>query len=323
MQKVLVVGATGHVGSQVVAGLREAGHTVRAMVRQEKRHVPGASEHVVADLSDPASLGRAVEGMTAVVASANAIIPNGRTLSVGEMADQGYRDLIRAAEAAGVGHFVLASVPSHPMEKLVPELAGKRRIEAMLEASQMAVTVVRNPAFTDVWMVMAGAGLAASNDDFATSKRPYAFMKLWQRLTGRLADRWGIILAPGGGSHGAPFVTTRDVAAMLVGAVARPANGYRVIEAGGPEWLTWQQVAEAISVHAGRKVRAVPVPAGIARLGQLIARPFAPSAANVFGLLNFVATYQPRWEAPPVVDEFSLPPQTTLKAFLEENWGKE
>lgn len=67
---ILVTGATGFVGSHVVDHLLEAGMPVRAVVRPTSnlRWLEGKPvERVVADLRDPASLRRAVEGTTAVL----------------------------------------------------------------------------------------------------------------------------------------------------------------------------------------------------------------------------------------------------------------
>ena len=130
----------------------------------------------------------------------------------------------------------------------------------------------------------------------------------------------GVLLAPGGADHGAPFITTTDVARIMAGAVSHPPDADRTIEADGPEWLTWAEVAERLSAQAGRKVRCVPMPGWFAAAGQTLMRPVVPSASNVLALVRFVATHQPHWEAPPIVAEFGLPPQVTVAEYLKTNW---
>ena len=321
---ILVVGATGHVGSQIVTQLADAGHIVRALVRKPDDRVMTATknvEYIQGDLADRASLRRAVDGIGTVISTANAIVPSGRTQSIELMADDGYTALIEEAERAGVRHFIQSSVPSHALESKVPELAGKRRIEARLAASPMATTVVRNPAFTDVWLAMTGAGEAANPHPHATTSRPHGFSQTWMRLTRRLVSGTGILLAPGGAKHGAAFITTEDVAHMIAGMVGRQDAYNRVVEAGGPEWLTWGQVAELLSQKSGRRVRVMPVPSAMAAVFQTVLKPIAPSASSIMGLIRYVARHQPAWQASPVVAEFDLPRQTTMKQYLDKVWN--
>jgi uncharacterized protein YbjT (DUF2867 family) len=61
---VLVIGATGTVGSALVPALRARGATVRAMTRNPDRPVPGV-ENVVADLQDPQAVADALKGVDA------------------------------------------------------------------------------------------------------------------------------------------------------------------------------------------------------------------------------------------------------------------
>ncbi|MER5939407.1 NAD(P)H-binding protein [Streptomyces sp. NPDC001928] len=66
-QKILVTGATGTVGRQVVAELLARGHAVRALTRDAaKADLPAGVEVVQGDLTDPDSLIPALEGVTGV-----------------------------------------------------------------------------------------------------------------------------------------------------------------------------------------------------------------------------------------------------------------
>src|SRR5215207_8959793 len=110
---ILVVGATGQLGSLVVRTLREQGRPVRALVRSPDRAGPVSgigAELVPGDLRDPTSLAAALDGVEAVVATANSIAPSHREDSPGALA-VGYTELISRAADAGVRRFVLASVP--------------------------------------------------------------------------------------------------------------------------------------------------------------------------------------------------------------------
>ncbi|WP_328725855.1 NmrA family NAD(P)-binding protein [Streptomyces sp. NBC_00259] len=66
-QKILVTGATGTVGRQVVAELVDRGHTVRALTRdpaKARTALPEGVEVVQGDLTDPPSLVPALDGVT-------------------------------------------------------------------------------------------------------------------------------------------------------------------------------------------------------------------------------------------------------------------
>jgi uncharacterized protein YbjT (DUF2867 family) len=65
-QTILVVGATGNVGHHVVAGLLDAGVTVRALARDpERAELPAGVMAIKGDLTDPDSLRAAAEGASA------------------------------------------------------------------------------------------------------------------------------------------------------------------------------------------------------------------------------------------------------------------
>jgi uncharacterized protein YbjT (DUF2867 family) len=100
MSDVLVTGATGSVGRNVVAGLVEAGVAVRALVRREVA-VPGA-ETARGDLGDPASLAAAAEGTAAVFLLWPGMSAEGLDDAVTAVA-LGRRVVLLSALAAGEG----------------------------------------------------------------------------------------------------------------------------------------------------------------------------------------------------------------------------
>lgn len=77
--KFLVVGATGHVGSQVAVGLADMGHDVTALVRQKGSVIQdphqGKITCLTGDLADKASLRRAGAGIDVVISTANGVVP--------------------------------------------------------------------------------------------------------------------------------------------------------------------------------------------------------------------------------------------------------
>ena len=167
---------------------------------------------------------------------------------------------------------------------------------------------------------MGGFGAAEDKSRHATTKRNYGFVRFYEKMIGDLAETYGLFLAPGGAKHGTPTIATRDVAEMIVGAALYEGTDDLLIEASGPEWLTWRQIADIIGEKTGRKIRILPLPAWLARLNQGLATPFSTPAANVFALMGFVASYQPRWESASVVRRFGLPKQWTVSDYLDANY---
>ena len=104
--KILVTGATGTVGRQVVSQLLDTGSDVRALVRDpDSADLPGGVELLRGDLSDPASLAAALDSVGAVFLVWPFTSPEAATdiaPDVVEMiAEQGRRIVYLSADAAG------------------------------------------------------------------------------------------------------------------------------------------------------------------------------------------------------------------------------
>ncbi|MBB3979955.1 NAD(P)-dependent oxidoreductase [Rhizobium sp. TRM96647] len=105
---VLITGATGLVGARLLPRLVEAGLNCRALLRGGKE-APAGVTAVEADLLDPASLMRAVEGVSAIIHLA-AVFRTPDTNLIWKSNLEGTRNLIAAARAhAPEARFILAS----------------------------------------------------------------------------------------------------------------------------------------------------------------------------------------------------------------------
>ena len=321
--KFLVIGATGHVGSKVTILLADRGYDVTAMVRQPgatlKDPHTGTINYVTGDLADEVSIRRAVQGMDVVISTANGLIPVGKPDGVREVNEAAVR-LIGICEEAGVKRFVQSSVPPYKYEKTIPELWGKRLIEQRLSQSSMQSIVIRNAAFMDVFIVMGGFKQAEDKSAHATTKREFGFVKFYMGIVGDFVVKRGWMLAPGGANHGTPIITTQDVAEMMVGGALYAGTENLLIESGGPQWLTWREIAAIIAPKVGRKrLTIIPVPAWFARLNRFLIAPFSPSAANIFAMMGFVASHQPKWDSAAAIKKLNLPKQLTLSNYLDLN----
>jgi len=103
--RILVIGATGGTGREVVKQALEQGHHVTALARNPAR-VNTTHERLTVmkgDVMDPASLENAVRGQDAVVCA----LGHKRWLGPSNILSQGTRNLVRAMETAGVRRLVV------------------------------------------------------------------------------------------------------------------------------------------------------------------------------------------------------------------------
>lgn len=116
--KILVTGANGHLGTNLVRELLAAGHAVRGSVRVLAD--PGRTEHlkalgpvelVEADLDQPAALRAAMDGMDAVLHTAALYLfyAPGQDAAIVKASVEGIDAALRAAKDAGVNRIVVTS----------------------------------------------------------------------------------------------------------------------------------------------------------------------------------------------------------------------
>lgn len=283
---VLVVGASGQLGSRVVHQLVALRRPVRALVRRtssiEHLRLTGV-ELVRGDLTDPASIDEACRGAGAVIATANAAAPlHGSTFQ--KVEDRGYATLIDACQRQRCGRFVLVSVPVTPRDAAVPLFRYKRLIEQRLLASGLEHAVLRAAPFMDDWFALIGSRLPARGDPAALINRPWGFLQTFIGAVGNLIEQRGIALVPGPAYTRQAFVAIDDVAHALIRATDHPAAHNAVLDLAGPESLSWADVAALYARVLGRPVQVVSTPGWVFRGQQLLMRPFSEAASNIMGL---------------------------------------
>jgi uncharacterized protein YbjT (DUF2867 family) len=316
---ILVVGATGQLGSLVVRRLRAQGEDVRAMVRDPATATDLAAtgaELAVADLARPETLDAALDGVDAVVATANAVAPIHRADSAAAV-ETGYVELITRAERSGVRRFVFVSVPETPLDGRVPVAATKRRIERLLGESGLSSLSLRMPPFTEVWLALVGSELPLRGEERNTLGRAYPTLRRFRRVTGRTVERHGVMVVPGPASARQAFLSVHDAAAALAAAV-RPGTGEGPVDLGGPEVLTWTEVAAIYQRVLGRRVRVVSQPPALFGVLQQLLGRVAPSLAGVMGLNRLIATSETDWDTSDTARRLGLGKRRTVEEVLRE-----
>lgn len=134
---ILVTGATGNIGSQVIQHLVDRGADVRALVRDpSKANFPAEVAVAEGDFLDVDSLRRAFEGVSTLFLL-NAVVSDEFTQAL---------IALNVARSAGVERIVYLSVIHSDIYVNVPHFAGKFGVERMIEQMGMNATILR-PAY--------------------------------------------------------------------------------------------------------------------------------------------------------------------------------
>jgi uncharacterized protein YbjT (DUF2867 family) len=134
---ILVTGATGTIGRQVVEQLAERGADVRALVRdRSKAELPEGVVPVEGDLLDVGAMRKALDGITTLFLL-NAVVPDEFTQAL---------IALNLAREAGIERIVYFSVIHSDLYVDVPHFAGKHAVERMLEQTGLNATILR-PAY--------------------------------------------------------------------------------------------------------------------------------------------------------------------------------
>jgi uncharacterized protein YbjT (DUF2867 family) len=316
---ILVVGATGHLGSLVVRELARQGQPVRAVVRPPdlaRDLVEAGAELISADLLRPETLDGALRGVRAVVATASVVAPVHRGEN-DEGLVRGYAELIERARGAGVERFVHASIPVTPLDDDVPMVRGKREVERLLADSGISYATVRMPPFTEVWLALPGSSIPVRGEPRAIVTRSYPFLRRLRRLTGTTVERHGVMVVPGPASTRNAFLSVHD-AARVMAALVDATDIAGPVDVGGPEVLTWTDVAGIFGEVLGRPVRVLTVPVGAYTAGQRALARVAPSASNVLGLNRVLGTAETPWDTSEVTRRLGVHPLRTVEQVLRE-----
>jgi uncharacterized protein YbjT (DUF2867 family) len=241
MKTILVIGATGNIGKEIVAGLARAGnvHVVagsREVARaREQLQASGEVRVVELDPARPETLPQALQGVDTVV------LVNPMTPGMGPQT----RSLVEAARRAGVKHLVRSS------------LMGAGEPEPITEA---------------VWHGEADQAIAESGIPY-TLLRPNQYFQNFLSARNIQAIRGPGTLSLPLGTSRVSNIDTRDIAeiATRVALASGTEHHGKAYVLTGPEATTMDEVAQAIGDAIGKPVRYVPVEPEQSRAGMLAA----------------------------------------------------
>jgi uncharacterized protein YbjT (DUF2867 family) len=213
--KILVIGGTGHVGSEVVKELQKRKADIRLLVRKDDISISPGVEKAVGDLLDPVSVQKAMEGVDKLYLL-NAVLPD--ELTQGLIA----YDL---AKKLKLSHVVYHSVFRVEHFKDVPHFASKLAIENALKEFDVPFTILRPNYFSQ-------------ND--ATLKEP---------LT-----KAGIYPMPLG-DVGVSVVDVRDIAEAAAIVLTSGEHSGKTYNLNGPEVVSGPKAASIWGEVLGKKIQ--------------------------------------------------------------------
>lgn len=250
---ILIAGGTGRLGTLLTTRLVGHGLPVRVLTRDLARagHLISLGAQVVTgDVRDPATLEAAVRDADVVVSAVHGFGGPGG-VSPATVDYRGNVNLIDAAQVAGAD-VVLMSVVGAAADSPMELHRMKHAAERHLLASGARSTIVRATAFLELWIEIL-------NQTAARSGRPVVF---------------------GHGTNPVNFVSVTDVAALVERVIADQESRGSIFEIGGPDDLTFSQLAAAVQAAAGRSATPRHVPRSILRLAAGTVGRIRPAAGR-------------------------------------------
>jgi len=229
MKRILVAGATGYLGGFVAREFKARGHFVRALARSPEKLEPlkdSLDEIVEAEVTRPETLEHVCDGIDVVFSSVG-ITRQKDKLTFQDVDYQGNRNLLDKALKTSVKKFIYVSVFNGPQLLHLDIVKAHEDFVQDLKASGLDYAIVRPTGyFSDMGEFL----------DMARKGRVYLF--------GRGKNRSNPI-------HGA------DLAAACVDAME---GRTQETDIGGPEVLTYLDVAETAFRTLGKQARISSVP---------------------------------------------------------------
>ncbi len=257
----VLIAGTGILGRNLIELYLARGDRVRALAFSQREFRGLEHTHLTTracDVTRPETLAGACNGMDAVISCIGITRMKG-DLTHMDVDYRGNLNLLREAENAGVRKFGFISPAGVDEGKdAVPLLQAKHLFENDLRRSPLD------------WLIFRSGGFFNDLKDM-----------------GQMARKGSMFVIGSGRNHFTP-IDARDLAGIMVEDMDRHSN--RIIDVGGPEDMSWNEICRTCFEHYGRKPLILKFPKWLCALSVALLRPVSRSSHAMGKLIVFMST---------------------------------
>ena len=262
--KILVTGGTGVIGAGAIPALLHAGHSIRLLSRgadEDSRDYPERVEPFAADITDPGSLRGAAGGCEAIIHITGIVEEKPPNATFERINVEGTRNILRAAEQAGVRRFIYLS-------SLGAEIGQSPYHQSKLRAEELV------KSFGGEWLILRPGNVYGPGDEVVSK-----LFKMVRTLP--------VVPVIGDGEQRFQPIWFEDLGAAIARAVDDSMLSGQVLELAGGEITSTADLIERICKITDRHPARVPLPAWVAQIGTSMAESlggFGQSMAAMSGV---------------------------------------
>ncbi len=234
-QRVLVLGASGHIGQNLIPALIAQGHQVTAGARRVDWMMSQGWQNtrcVFVDLHDPKTLRDVIRNTDIVYYLVHSM---GDAHNLIEQERQAALNVVDALEESDVKQIIFLSALQHKDQPYSPHLVARKLTGEVLRTSSIPVTEIRTS-------MIVGPGSAA-----------FEIMRdMVYNLPILTPPRWVR-------SKSSP-IALKNLIYYLTEIIHHPTHQHRIFDAGGPEYISYQTLFERFINISGKKRLLIPLP---------------------------------------------------------------